>query len=303
MKSMEYRRYRAAWESNPKFDIVNWVPLHLDLETTARCQLKCPGCPSTKLKFGKGDMPYEHVRNLLRDFAEMGGNSVKFNWRGEPTLYPRLADAVACAREAGLVDIGINTNGVALTPVLSKELVDAGITMVAFSIDSYQEKRYEILRPGANLTKVLLNLRAFLQEAERRDDLYVRIQRIDYPDEPISHGCFVDFFKEKFPRVNSVASNRYKEKDDAGCVSRPSKPCAQLWQRMVVTFDGWMGPCCEFNRFGEHRFGRYPDASLSETWRSIELEGLRRYHSCDRQNEIGPCAKCTVTKPAVTEDG
>lgn len=296
----KFRRYRMMWESYPKWDLVDAVPTHLDLETTARCQLKCPGCPSMKLDFDKGDMNTELAEKALSEFSIKGGQSVKFNWRGEPTLYPGLPKLVKLAKDYyGLTDLMLNTNGVSLTPELGEKLINNGITMVAFSIDSVEHERYAKLRPGANLDKVIANLRAFLKHADDVEHLAVRVQRIHYPDETMTHEEFVDFFVHEFPRVNYVASNHYKEKDLAGDVQRSSNPCAQLWQRLVVTYDGWVGPCCEFNRFGEHRFGRFPDASLSRIWNSLELNELRRLHRRCEQNKIGPCARCTVTKPQV----
>jgi len=299
LKDREFRRYRMKWENYPKWDIVDEVPIHLDLEVTARCQLKCPGCPSMKLDYDKGDMAYWVARDALTEFSTKGGSSVKFNWRGEPTLYKGLPGLVAIARAYGLVDAMINTNGVSLTPELSTELILNGITMVAFSIDSTESERYARLRPGAKLDKVLANLGAFLKRAEKVNHLAVRVQRIEYPDEPMSHDDFVDFFVKKFPRVNYVASNSYKTKELEGDAQRPSNPCAQLWQRLVMTYDGWVGPCCEFNRFKEHRFGRFPDASLERIWDSLEINELRRKHRLGEQNDIGPCARCTVTKPRV----
>jgi len=292
-----YRRYRMKWENYPKWNIVDEMPIHLDLEVTARCQLKCPGCPSMKLDYDKGDMAFWVAKDALTEFATKGGSSVKFNWRGEPTLYKALPALVARASELSLTDIMINTNGVALTPELGLDLVMSGITMVAFSIDSVDKERYAKLRPGANLDKVLANLGAFLKYAEKVNRINVRVQRIEYPDEPMSHEDFVNFFVKEFPRVNYVASNSYKMKELEGDVQRPSSPCAQLWQRLVMTYDGWVGPCCEFNRFKEHRFGRFPDASLEKIWNSLEINELRRKHWLSEQNDIESCKRCCVTKP------
>lgn len=303
----DFRRYRMKWNNYPKYNIVDSMPIHLDLEVTARCQLKCPGCPSMKLDFDKGDMGIEMAKKAVFDFCgkpymewPSGAESIKFNWRGEPTLYKKLPELVKYAREPpGVVDAMINTNGMSLTPELSEELVKAGITMVAFSIDSISPERYELLRPGAKFEKVLHHLYRFCEEAEKQDYLAIRVQRIEYPDESMPHEEFVEFFKDGFPRVNYVASNHYKEKELAGDISRESKPCAQLWQRMTITYDGWMGPCCEFNRFGEHRFGRFPDARIDYTWNGLEINELRRLHGLGKQNDVNACARCTVTKPMV----
>lgn len=296
--TQEFRRYRMRFEKNPVYDIVDWIPVHLDLELTARCQLKCPGCPSMKLKYGRGDMDVNTAKLAICEFATKGGASIKFNWRGEPTLYPRLADLVKHATDFSVIDKMINTNGVKMTQSLSKDLIKAGLTSCAWSIDSHIDATYEKLRPGAKLPLVLENLSTFLDYKDLLDsDVYVRVQRIGYPkvikEEPFDE--FVDFFKDHYPGINAIAENHYKEKALEGRTDIPSQPCAQPWQRLVMAYDGTVGPCCEMNRF-KSPLGVYPKENLPNIWRSDSLEFLRQCHREGRQNELEACKRCTVTK-------
>jgi len=288
-RSVEYYDYRRLWELAPKYNYVGEGPIHLDLEVTARCQLKCPGCPSTKLKFQKGDMPLDMAVLAMEEHRELGGMSVKFNWRGEPTLYPNLGKLLDLADDLGYVDIMFNTNGVALNRKLARKLTSA--TTVIWSIDSVDPERYVTLRPGAKLDVVLKNLKDFCEVAPA--ETFIRVQRIQYPDEPMPHEDFVNYFWQNFEHVNAVASNAYKEKGKGGRRTR-SQPCAQPWQRLIVAYDGQVGPCCEWNRLGA--FGRFPEDSLKEIWQSTALKQLRRFHWEGEQNEIPGCAECDVTK-------
>jgi len=293
MKEERYRHYRMKFEQYPVYNIVEHMPPHLDLELTARCQLKCPGCPSMKLDYEKGDMPYDVALSAVHEFGSMGGMAVKFNWRGEPTLYKRLYEIIAAAKKVGLMDRMINTNGIAIDTTMSYRLIESGLSTIIFSIDSTKYDVYKKLRVGATLDKALRGLRSFCEIAEGTDVL-IRVQRIEYPNaHQESHKAFVEFFEEKFPRVNAVASNKYKEKSMKGCDS-PSNPCAQLWQRILIAYDGTVGACCEMNRL--EPLGKFPENDLFEIWRGARLEALRNAHWQGEQNGIEGCRKCMVTK-------
>lgn len=296
-RSEEYLEYRRQWSDAPDLQMSanRPGPIHIDLEVTARCQLRCPGCPSTVLTFDKGDIAHPMALKALREHKALGGLSVKFNWRGEPTLYRRLPSLVAEATKLGLVERMINTNGVSLNKKLSIELVEAGISHVAFSMDSADAPLYEKLRPGARFGKVLHNLDTFLSVLESYDDdCYVRVQRIAYPDVEETHEEFVEYFSTQFPRLNAVASNAYKEKNPDILWQVPAEPCAQPFQRMLITFDGQIGPCCESNRFGDEPLGKFPRTSIRDAWE--KMAWLRKVHLEGRQNEVPACKGCTVTK-------
>jgi hypothetical protein len=61
----------------------------------------------------------------------------ELNWRGESLLHPRVVDFVAIAkRERPDLDLGLHTNGVALSHDRFAELCEAGIDWLHFSLHS-----------------------------------------------------------------------------------------------------------------------------------------------------------------------
>ncbi|MCG8688391.1 MAG: hypothetical protein MI892_26200, partial [Desulfobacterales bacterium] len=48
-RGKEYQEYRKKWEDYPKEQIEPDAPLHLDIETTNLCNLKCSMCMRTSL--------------------------------------------------------------------------------------------------------------------------------------------------------------------------------------------------------------------------------------------------------------
>lgn len=296
-QSAEWKKYRLAWEEYPKRDIVDRAPIHLDLEVTNLCQLKCPGCPSQRLDYAKGTMDRKTAEMAITFF---GGKSIKFNWRGEPTLCPFLEDLIAQAKKQGYIDLMLNTNGVLLDRERSERMLAAGLTTIAWSLDSSERISYERLRPGARYDEVMTNLKTFLDARDRMgltDECYVRVQRIGYPNvvKKESDEVFIEYFRENYPGLNAVATNHYKDKSLAGDTDVPSQPCAQPWQRIVMDFQGYMGPCCEMNRF-RSPLGQFPEDSIKDVWHSDGMAFLRACHMSNEQNKLEACKRCMVTK-------
>ena len=94
----KYLNYRKNWKEQPKNIIkkkienyiIDYIPLCIDLEVAAVCDLACPHCYrqyiATPDKIMKADLVYK----LIDQAAEIGVPSMKFNWRGEPLLHPEL---------------------------------------------------------------------------------------------------------------------------------------------------------------------------------------------------------------------
>ncbi len=122
--------YRLPWSLND--NILAW------LEPTKRCNLACEGCYSRNDP--NSDKSVDAVRRdldvLLR---ERKVHSISIAG-GDPLVYPHIADVVRMIHsEYGLPTI-INTNGLALTPSLLKDLKKAGLQGFTFHIDSTQNR-------------------------------------------------------------------------------------------------------------------------------------------------------------------
>jgi radical SAM protein with 4Fe4S-binding SPASM domain len=300
-----YQEYRRMWNAAPTEGIVTTYPLNLDIEITNTCNLDCPFCVREYMKDNLGFMDMETYFSIMDEIkgcvsckgyipARVG--SVRLNWRGEPTLHPDLPDMVGMAKACLIPEVGINTNGTKLTPVLSRKLIEARIDRIIISIDSFTPELYEAQRVGAKLEPVLANLRSLIK---LRDMLsvngrpYIRVQKVDLPECHMENEDYVNFFLNM--GVDAVAINTYKEKNDA-MVDWDPLPCAQPFQRMGITWDGYFYPCCQGQLFG--RIGHIKDMSVKTAWNSPLMQRLRLAHGSGAQAEIPQCRKCETTKPA-----
>ena len=109
-QSAEYKDYRRRWNENPKNFIVDDFPIHVDLETTTSCNLKCFMCfqsfdPPKPLK-----MEFELFKKIIDEGVKKGVCSIKTQYRGEPLLDRRMPDMVRYAKKKGVMEIMFNTN-------------------------------------------------------------------------------------------------------------------------------------------------------------------------------------------------
>lgn len=155
-------------------------PRSVQMEITTRCNISCSYCTHSELK-EKADIPMDRLMLLLGqvDFSKV--ENVDFTGLGEPVMHPQLAEIVREIRKRGNPgDIRIVTNGTALTPPRFKALCEAGITSIAFSIDSLNAERFAKSRGGAKLQKVLENLEALVayRKEQNLHDLRIKIKAV-----------------------------------------------------------------------------------------------------------------------------
>lgn len=104
-------------------------------------------------------MPFKIVDRLLTEAATWRPKPiVQFSGFGEPTLYPHLVDAVTRCQEKGL-RCYFYTNGMAMTPALTKKLVKAGLTWFLITVDGRDKETFEKIRAGLNFETVEHNVK------------------------------------------------------------------------------------------------------------------------------------------------
>ena len=146
-----YLEYRRNWRNQPKNIInrkiesykIDYIPLCIDLEVAAVCDLACPHCYrqyiATPDKIMKADLVYK----LIDQAADIKVPSMKFNWRGEPLLHPELPKFIKYAKQKGILETIINTNATMLNEKVANNLIDSGLDICIYSFDGGTKETYE----------------------------------------------------------------------------------------------------------------------------------------------------------------
>ena len=134
------RGYRRNWERAGKRAVLFKYPLHLNLELTYGCNLRCQFCllSSPALKESYKARPTDKISfkkycQIIDEGVKNGLCSVALNGINEPLLQGDIVKYINYARKSGILDVTLHTNGLLLTKKLSLGLINSGLTIIMFS--------------------------------------------------------------------------------------------------------------------------------------------------------------------------
>ncbi len=111
-------------------------PRRVRLLITSRCDQRCAFCDHERPRSGGRHVPFEVLEDYLRRAAGPAVERVVFTG-GEPVLHPALPDLVALARNLGIPEREVQTNGVGLADGrLAAELAAGGLNRAQLSLHS-----------------------------------------------------------------------------------------------------------------------------------------------------------------------
>jgi radical SAM protein with 4Fe4S-binding SPASM domain len=201
---------------------------------------------------------------------------------------------VRYAKDAGILDVYFNTNGVLLSDPTIRALIDAGLDRISISFEGYTREVYEKYRVGAEFDRVVENIRRL---REIREELgakrpLVRLQTVLVPE---LRGREQDFAAFWSPRVDEVAYLDMKDEEGNPdhCGTRDPWACPQLFQRMTVTWEGAILPCVH-DIYEWMSFGNIRDLSIRDAWQSQREREYRELHRAGNAHLIRACDRCPL---------
>jgi len=117
------------------------------IEVTNSCNLNCIWCYANsgyKNKMKRQHMELGRLKKLVNILRDSGLKQITYSG-GEPTVYPRIREAVKIAKDNDFV-VHMNTNGFALTRSFAKELKSLGLSQIQTNIDSTSPGKHDYLR-------------------------------------------------------------------------------------------------------------------------------------------------------------
>jgi len=155
-------------------------PTKLFVETTTRCNLSCFMCVkqnrSSEIK--EGDFSPELFERLEAAFPHI--ETLVLNGVGEPLLHHHLESFIRRAKQCMPPSawIGFQSNGLLMSHLRAKSLVDAGLDKVCISIDAISPEQFKSMREGGEVNAVDTALSAMNNAKKlcRRSDVKVGIE-------------------------------------------------------------------------------------------------------------------------------
>lgn len=285
-KYLSYMINRYQWKHYPKRK-VPLFPLNVDIEVSSRCQIKCAHCFRQQMDIGENDfMPLEIYKTVVAECGRHGLFTLKFSMRGEPLLHPDIVEMVRFAKQAGVREVWINTNGGVLNKDLAEGLVAAGADWITMSFDGLREK-YEHVRYPLKYEESLEKLKMLRRARDKyKAGTLLNVQTIwsaikDNPQE------YTDLMKTIVDRVAYNPDMNFK---DIILIADPDFVCPRLWQRICVTSLGNYLKCPSDFKM-EEILGNVAQMGVKQAWDTVQEE-QRRLHLAGRRLESPVCAKC-----------
>jgi MoaA/NifB/PqqE/SkfB family radical SAM enzyme len=133
------------------------------LEPTNRCNISCRTCIRQSWQTELGKMSGQTFQRILDSLTSISPRpTIFFGGLGEPLFHPQTIEMVRRVKELG-ARAELITNGTLLDEERSRGLIAAGLDTLWVSIDGATPESYADVRLGAELPKVLANLKRFKQ--------------------------------------------------------------------------------------------------------------------------------------------
>ncbi|MEO7175908.1 MAG: radical SAM protein, partial [Saprospiraceae bacterium] len=277
---------------------IQWgFPMTLSMEPTTACNLHCPECPSGLRQFTRdtGNLKLDFFRKTLDEMHDRLLYLI-FYFQGEPYINPKFLQMVSHASDKGLYTI-TSTNGHFLDDKNAKATIESGLDRILISIDGTTQEVYEQYRKNGNLEEVKAGIRRLVhwkKELKSRTPhiviqfLVVKPNEHQIPeiyqlgkelqvDDVVLKTAQVYDYEHGNPLIpDNVQYSRYK-KGDSGTYSLKhtlNNSCWKLWHACVMTWDGWIVPCC-FDKDAKYRLGSLRNQSFKSIWKGIHYNAFR----------------------------
>ncbi|HEY9070172.1 MAG TPA: radical SAM/SPASM domain-containing protein [Candidatus Ozemobacteraceae bacterium] len=309
LQDAAFAEYRRQWRDNPINAVVAPFPLHLDIESTSACNLRCPHCAATHEGWGphaRGFISMELFRKLIDEAAREGVYCIKFSLRGEPLIHPHLVDMVRMVRKAGILDCYFNTNAMLLTEEISTALIEAGLPRISISIDGWDAKSYSQYRPGADYSLVCKNIETLLRIRTRLKSTTpkIRIQTVMLPEMNLHWESYKEYWRKFADEVGYLDA-----RDEGPGVNHRGKTgkfkCPFLWQRLTVLWDGTVLSCLAHGveDLKPLTLGNAATDSLKSLWHSEAEKHLRKLHISGESHQNAGCDCCSYRALEMSKEG
>ncbi|MGB3242493.1 MAG: radical SAM protein, partial [Candidatus Omnitrophota bacterium] len=179
----------------PKF------PPMIIAETSSYCDLLCLHCPRTTLARNdasfEGFMDFDLWKKIVDEIAQYKHTTLRPFGRGEALINPDFVRMIQYAKEKGVGNVWLNTNGLLLSPEKSKDLLNTRIDVIEISIDAASRDTFEKIKGKDVYDTVVENTIACCrQKKESHPKTKIVVRFVESSLNTPEKDAFLDFWKD-----------------------------------------------------------------------------------------------------------
>lgn len=271
------------------------MPYRYNIDPMNSCNLKCPLCPTGLGILGRrrGRMDLESYKALIDQIAPYAYWVELYNW-GEPFLHPHIFDMIRYAKERNIF-VRISSNINYFDQTMAEKTVTSGLDALILSVDGATEATYQKLRRGGQLSQVVENIKLLLdarhQANSRHPHITMRLLVHRHNESEINQvrqlaaDLGVDAFTTGTLFVNTndrtqvetwlPDNEAFSYYDYASEHLENTWNCADLWEAMIINWDGGVSPCCWIHN-ADHDLDNAFTKPLKAIWNGPAYISARR---------------------------
>lgn len=281
---------------------VTGMPTSYFIDPINICNLRCPLCPTGRgiLARPRGQLALDSLKKIVDEIAPYAYRVELYNW-GEPLLHPDIFEIIEYSSQHRIT-VGLSSNLNRLDANAARRLIESGLSQLTVSIDGATQESYETYRRRGKLDTVLKNLQMLIntRRALGRTNPFIIWRMLigkhnEYEIEAVralAYEIGVDSFSTGVLYVDTHDSEQitqwlpetpeYNAYGDRDIAPENTWDCADLWETMVINWDGGVAPCCWLHD-PAHDFGNALHQTVREVWNGPSYVSARRVIGGQRQ--------------------
>jgi MoaA/NifB/PqqE/SkfB family radical SAM enzyme len=268
------------------------LPEIVQIESTNICNAKCVFCPRDEMHRRQGVMTVELFRKVVDECVELGITHVRMHNYGEAFIDRRLVEKVRYAKERGIPEVGVISNGSLITDDVARGIIEAGLDAINISVDASGKEVFEKTRIGLKYDKVIANIERLVrirgELGRKRPKLILSFVR---QDNSVDEQAFIEHWRTIADKIHVTDLHNW-----AGTLNTESDvnyPCYRPWLTFTVLWDGRVSLCCaDFD--GRTILGDLTSSTIKDIWNAEPYVRARREHLESGGPDI--CRSCDLPR-------
>jgi radical SAM protein with 4Fe4S-binding SPASM domain len=276
----------------------NSYPIAVDIGTTNFCNAACIMCPHSKLQtFGTMDMGL--YMKIIDNCQRLNIREVNLSFFGEPFLDKDIVERIEYAKKH-TIKVGMFSNGSMLNESIINQIIKVGLDSITISFDGATKETYDKVRKNLDFNIVrdnILNLIKYRNENNSKVP-EINLVLVELEENKKEIKQFYKYWKKKVDNINIINMRNWtgdiqKEgtKESFHYSKSKRKPCALLWIKMVVDWNGDVVLCCDdWNH--SVILGNLKTQNIEDVWNSNKLKYIRDAHKKGEFHHVSLCTSC-----------
>lgn len=275
--------YNSDTEKANRTTSADNFPSVILIDNCNACNLQCTMCDHINIRKHRKIqlMEISLYRKTIDEIAIENPNARVWQiFFGDPFMCHDIGNRIRYAKEKGLTDVVLNSNGVKMNTERARRVIEAGLDAMYVGIDAVKPETYEKIRKGGDYGRAVKNVIAYqklLKEiGKEHQKLYVQFVVSDENEKEADE--FIQFWNNQGINVKTRPKISWAGLVEARNLKANStmqrKPCYWLMQTINICADGQVA-LCSVDIHCRVQCGDVNNSTIKEIWQGT----LRRYRS------------------------